>query len=67
MMRVAKKGTTLIPVEVRKSTPKEVRQGTGQYVAMNIGTYGHRVADLVFRIGEGDTIEEAVDALSVQL
>jgi hypothetical protein len=66
MMRVAQKGTVVRPVKVHRSTPKQVRSGIAQYTALNAGFYG-RIDDLRLIMGEGDTIEEAVDAVSEQL
>jgi hypothetical protein len=57
MIRVAKRGNTIVAVEVRKSTPKEMRLGVPQYVAF-AGLHTP---------GGGDSIEEAVDAVSEQL
>jgi hypothetical protein len=69
MMRLAKRGNTIVPVKVFEKTPKQRREEGGAYWAFSehSPSWPPRLELLPIFVGHGDTIEEAVDAVSEQL
>jgi hypothetical protein len=67
MMRIAQRGNTIVPVRVFEKTPKQRREDGGGYWAFNAHVPGDGIDLLPLHVGHGDTIEEAVDAVSEQL
>lgn len=67
MIRIAQNGSTIVPVKVFEKTRKQQREEGSQYWAMGMGDGAISLRELALHIGHGDSIEEAVDAVSEQL